>query len=84
MRSASRVWVNDVNADAAPPFTTLALHAGYRARFGRWTLNAAARVDNVFDRSYAGSVIVNEGNGRFFEPAPGRNYTFKAGATYAF
>jgi iron complex outermembrane receptor protein len=23
------------------------------------------------DKNYAGSVIVNDGNGRFFEPAPG-------------
>jgi iron complex outermembrane receptor protein len=28
----------------------------------------------VFDRRYAGSVIVNEANGRFFEPAPGRTW----------
>lgn len=33
-----------------------------------------SRVDNVFDRRYVGSVIVNEGNGRYFEPAPGRNW----------
>ena len=32
------------------------------------------RVDNLADRSYIGSVIVNESNGRFYEPAPGRNY----------
>jgi len=29
----------------------------------------------VFDRHYAGSVIVGEGNSRFFEPAPGRTWT---------
>ncbi|MCQ4010748.1 TonB-dependent receptor, partial [Klebsiella pneumoniae] len=27
-----------------------------------------------FDREYVGSVIVNESNGRYYEPAPGRNY----------
>ncbi|MEJ6023425.1 TonB-dependent receptor [Ramlibacter sp. PS4R-6] len=84
VRRSSRVWVNDANSDAAPAFTTAALHAGYRMRAGRWTLEAGARVDNLFDRRYAGSVIVNEGNGRFYEPAPGRSYTAKAGATYAF
>jgi len=30
------------------------------------------RVDNLFDRRYAGSVIVGERNGRYYEPAPGR------------
>jgi hypothetical protein len=45
-----------------------------------WTHSAlrqqglAARVDNLFDREYVGSVIVNESNGRYYEPAPGRNY----------
>jgi len=33
-----------------------------------------AGIDNLFDRRYAGSVIVNDSNGRFFEPAPGRTY----------
>jgi iron complex outermembrane receptor protein len=36
----------------------------------------------LFDKQYAGSVIVNEGNSRFFEPAPGR--TWAAGLTGAF
>jgi iron complex outermembrane receptor protein len=84
VRRSGRVFVNDVNSDAAPAYTTLALHAGFRMRSGKWLFDAGARVDNVFDRRYAGSVIVNEGNGRFFEPAPGRNITAKAGATYAF
>jgi iron complex outermembrane receptor protein len=36
-------------------------------------VNEYLRVDNVGDRSYVGSVIVNDGNSRFYEPAPGRN-----------
>jgi iron complex outermembrane receptor protein len=84
VRRSGRVFVNDVNSDAASSYTIVALHAGYRARAGGWLLDAGARADNLFDRRYAGSVIVNEGNGRFFEPAPGRNFTVKATATYAF
>jgi iron complex outermembrane receptor protein len=44
----------------------------------RWPLDEASqiewltRVDNLFDHRYAGSVIVNDGNGRYFEPAAGR------------
>ena len=34
-----------------------------------------------FDRRYAGSVIVNDGYSRFFEPAPGR--TWSAGLSAA-
>jgi iron complex outermembrane receptor protein len=84
LRHSSRVWVNDANSEAAPSFTTLALDAGYAVAINRWSVATAARVDNVFNRRYAGSVIVNEGNGRYYEPAPGRNYTVKLTGTYAF
>ncbi|HWP10681.1 MAG TPA: TonB-dependent siderophore receptor, partial [Ramlibacter sp.] len=84
LRRSSRVYVNDANSDSAPPFTTLALHAGYVFDLRGWALSAHARVDNVLDRHYAGSVIVNEGNGRFFEPAPGRSYVLTLSGTYAF
>ena len=34
--------------------------------------SASLRLGNLLDRHYVGSVIVNEANGRYFEPAPGR------------
>jgi iron complex outermembrane receptor protein len=37
-----------------------------------WRLDALLRVDNLFNSRDVSSVIVNEGNRRFFEPAPGR------------
>ena len=84
LRRSSRVYVNDTNTEAAPSFTTLALHAGYVFDVRGWALSANARVDNLLNRRYAGSVIVNEGNGRFFEAAPGRSYVLKLAGTYAF
>jgi iron complex outermembrane receptor protein len=38
-----------------------------------WT--GFARIDNLFDRDIVGSVIVNDSNVRYFEPAPGRGWT---------
>jgi len=84
LRRSSRVYVNDTNTEAAPSFTTLAVSAGYVFDVRGWALSATGRIDNVLDRRYAGSVIVNEGNGRFFEPAPGRSYVLKLAGTYAF
>jgi iron complex outermembrane receptor protein len=84
LRRSSRVFANDTNAEAAPSFTTLALHSGYVFDLKRWTLSAALRIDNVLDRKYAGSVIVNEGNARYYEPAAGRSYTVKLAGTYSF
>ena len=83
-RYLSRVFVNDLNSDAAGSYTVAAATAGYVARLGAWDLTAFARVDNLFGRPYAGSVIVNEGNGRFFEPAPGRTWAAGVSASVSF
>ncbi len=73
-RYLSRVFVNDTNSEAAPSFFVASANVGYAAAWANWKLNAFARVDNLFGRQYAGSVIVNEGNSRFFEPATGRTW----------
>ena len=83
-RYLSRIYVNDGNDSAAPGYFTAAAHAGYLLQLNSWTLNAFARVDNLFDRQYAGSAIINEGNGRYFEPAPGRNWSAGISAAYRF
>ena len=81
LRSVSQIQVDDRNSDAAAGYSVAALRAGIEKRIGPWVATAFARVDNLSDARYAGSVIVNESNGRFFEPAPGRNWT--VGATLA-
>ena len=83
-RALSKVWVNDANSDAAAGYATFATYVGYLARVGNVELSGFGRVDNVFDRRYAGSVIVGEGNGRFFEPAPGRNWSIGGAAAVRF
>lgn len=84
VRHTGRIAVNDGNTDFAAATTTVALRASLRQALGRWTVREFVRVDNVTDRRYAGSVIVNEGNGRFFEPAPGRNWLVGVNAAYTF
>ena len=74
LRHAGRVYVDDANSDAAEGYTVANLRAGFEGARGAWRWRGYARVDNVADRRYAGSVIVAESRGRFFEPAPGRNY----------
>ena len=84
VRRSSKVYVNDANNEAAPSFVTLAVHAGYVFDLRGWNLSATARIDNLLDRRYAGSVIVNEGNGRFFEAAPGRSFVLKLAGNFSF
>jgi iron complex outermembrane receptor protein len=72
VRHSGRMFVNDANSDAAEAYTIAGLRAGCAWRLGASMLRTFVRVDNLLDRRYAGSVIVNEGNQRYFEPAPGR------------
>lgn len=68
------IMANDANTARAPSWTVVGLNTGYKFNLSNWTLDVFGRVDNLFDRQYVGSVIVNESNKRYYEPAPGRNY----------
>jgi iron complex outermembrane recepter protein len=67
-------YVDEANSDAAPTYTVVNARVGYAWTVARATWTAFVRVNNLFDRNYAGSVIVADTNDRFFEPAPGRNW----------
>jgi iron complex outermembrane receptor protein len=84
LRHVGRIAANDANDESVAPSTTAALRLSLEQQLGRWTLREFARVDNVTGRRYAGSVIVNEGNQRYFEPAPGRTWLVGVSAAYTF
>jgi iron complex outermembrane receptor protein len=72
------------NVAYAPAYSTAAIYTGYKFDWDKWQFGAFARVDNLFDREYVGSVILNDANGRYYEPAPGRNWTLSVSANYSF
>lgn len=84
LRYSAKVYVNEGNTDAAEAFTVGNVRAGFEQRFGAWRAREYVRVDNVADRRYAGSVIVAEARGRYFEPAPGRSYVAGVEFSYTF
>ncbi|MDB5806147.1 MAG: TonB-dependent receptor [Betaproteobacteria bacterium] len=84
MRMVGSVPVDDRNTDAAPGYTIFNARIGWEQRSQAWTLSEFARVDNIGNHQYVGSILVNDANGRFFEPAPGRNYTVGMSASYKF
>jgi len=69
----SRVAVNDANSEFADAYTVLNLVGGLVQQGKGWRITEYVRMDNVTDRNYVGSVIVNEANGRFYEPSPRRS-----------
>ena len=68
----SDIVANDVATEIAPAYALGSAEVAHRWQLGRSGLRMFARVDNLSDRRYIGSVIVNEGNGRFYEPGIGR------------
>ena len=69
------VTVNDTGSERAPGHGLLNLELARDWPAGSGRLQGFARIDNALDRFHIGSVIVNEGNGRFYEPGAGRTFT---------
>jgi iron complex outermembrane receptor protein len=77
-RWLGEIATDDRNTDAAPAHARFAWRGQWRARRDAgWY--AFLRIDNLFDRRFAGSVIVNEANGRYFEPGSARSVTLAIG-----
>jgi iron complex outermembrane recepter protein len=80
-----KVYVEDSNTETpAPGYAVANLRFGAEQQAGVWRLKEFVRVNNLFDRSYVGSVIVGDTNKRYYEPAPGRNWLLGISAQYTF
>ena len=75
VRVQGPIPVDDVNSDFAAGYAV----TGFRLRWtpsqvlGGHSVELLARVDNLFDKAYSGSVIVNDANGRYFETGAPRS-----------
>ena len=83
-RYSSKLYVDDLNSDAAAGYAIANLRAGFEQSGKGWRTSEFIRVENLFDKTYIGSVIVADGNGRFFEPSPRRNGIVGVSATFSF
>ncbi|MBN6150494.1 TonB-dependent receptor [Xanthomonas sp. AmX2] len=73
--AAGDTVANDLATEKAPGYALLNLEASRRWTTAHGALRTFARIDNALDHDYIGSVIVNDGNGRYYEPGPDRSYT---------
>ncbi len=75
-RGVGSTAVDDRNSDFAGRYMIGALRWSLTLPVGGTVdrVELLARVDNLTDKRYAGSVIVNESNGRFFEPGAPRAF----------
>jgi iron complex outermembrane receptor protein len=67
----SRIYADDRNTGYAGGYWTENLRAGFEQKSTGWHTSEFVRIENMFNKAYVGSVIVNDANSRFFEPAPG-------------
>ncbi|HUH30374.1 MAG TPA: TonB-dependent receptor [Rhodanobacter sp.] len=83
-RWSDRVYVDNENTDFANSYAVINYHLEFKQNTGSWQFSEYAGINNLFDRNYVGAVVVNSGNGRFFEPEPRRNFMLGLSANYAF
>ncbi|HAW6626196.1 TPA: TonB-dependent receptor PqqU, partial [Salmonella enterica subsp. enterica serovar Enteritidis] len=60
VRYMGDIMANDENTAKAPSYTVVGLNTGYKFNYSQLTVDIFGRVDNLFDKEYIGSVIVNE------------------------
>jgi len=75
-RHTGSIFANDANTTStalAKGHTLLGIGARFEQTTGAWTWREFVRIDNLTDKKHMGSVIVNDGNSRFFEPGLGRS-----------
>jgi iron complex outermembrane recepter protein len=77
--AASRVSANDANTVNAAGYAAWNWRAGFEGlRAGGVRFEPTVSVENLFDRRYAGALVVNATRGRFFEPGLPRRLTLLA------
>ena len=78
--------VNDTNSlSMATGYAVMNIRGVLRQEVpGGWSLSQFFRINNILNRSYVGSVIVNQASSQFYEAAPGRNWIIGGNASYQF
>ena len=70
----SRLPLNDANTEYAAGYWTLGTRAGWRRTLGRLGLDVFSGIENATNRRYSLGNDLNAFGGRYFQPAPGRNF----------
>lgn len=81
--SSTNVSFNS-DAGSAEGYTVFNWRGGFDQKAGGWKFGEFVRVENLFDQEYVGAVRVADGNGRFYEAAPTRNWLLGLNAGYQF
>jgi iron complex outermembrane recepter protein len=73
---AAASFVDDTLDVRTAGWVAVDVRVGWDGRIGGWHVAPFVAIQNVFDRQYVSSVVINAARGRYYEPAPGRNAYF--------
>ncbi|MDX1538675.1 TonB-dependent receptor family protein [Arsukibacterium sp.] len=68
----SKVYTDDENSNAAPAAVYFSASVNSEQQYRQWHFRQWLSLSNITDKDYVGAVVVNQANGRSFEPAAGR------------
>jgi iron complex outermembrane receptor protein len=71
---SGQLYADNANSVEVPSYVVANLKIAYRGQSGRWLIEPFAGINNIFDKSYNSNIRSNAFGGRYFEPAPIRNY----------
>ncbi|MEO9146313.1 MAG: TonB-dependent receptor [Ginsengibacter sp.] len=73
---SSRIALNDANTNYADPYHLLGIRIGYKRELSKKIkLEIFGGVENMFNEKYSLGNDINAVGGRYYNVAPGRNYT---------
>ena len=68
------LYANNANSARVSSYTVANLRVAYEFRNGHWIFRPYAGINNLLDERYNSNIRINAFGGRYFEPAPDRNY----------
>lgn len=77
-----RIPLNDANSEYASPYNLVQIKTGWKYFQLKWNLEISLGIDNLLNQKYSLGNDLNAAGGRYYNPAPGRNYF--CGITIAF
>jgi iron complex outermembrane receptor protein len=81
---ADSLFGNNANTVKTEAYRVGNLRAGYNHKWKKWEIAPFIGIKNMFDEEYNDNIRLNASFGRFFEPAPERNFYGGIGIWYQF
>jgi iron complex outermembrane receptor protein len=81
---ADSFYADNANTVRSGAYTVANLRAGLTRQWDQWEVSPFIGINNMFAEEYFDNIRLNAGFGRYFEPAPERNYYGGIGIRYNF